>query len=64
MEKQEKTKSVKNITRALGFVNAMRNIDDTLDTSSFGIFLLVCSKEGISNDDIISYFGNIHKARV
>lgn len=64
MKKQDKTKSVKNITRALEFINAMRNIDDTLDTSSFGIFFLVCFKEGISNDDIISYFGNIHKARV
>jgi hypothetical protein len=63
MNKEKKINKVNNL-KGLEFINTLRNIDDTLDTTAFGIFLFVCSNEGISNDDIVSYFKNMHKARV
>ena len=66
MQNKEKELRILNINTdtALAFVDAMRTIDDTLDTTSFSIFFLVCSNEGISNDDIIKHFKAMHKARV
>mgnify|MGYP006166234133 CR=1 FL=1 len=52
------------VSKSIGLLNAMRTVDESLDTSSWCIFLLVCEKEGISNDDIVKRYQNFHKARI
>ena len=52
------------INKALELMDAMRTIDDTLDALTYGIFLYVCLNEGTSNDNIITKFVGVHKARI
>ena len=52
------------MSKALDLLKIILNEDDKVDVACYSIFLLVCFQDGINNENIVSYFPFMNKARV
>jgi hypothetical protein len=62
--KKQKAFNLRGLSKGLELMKLFQSIDDKVDVTCFGIFLLVCFQDGINNENIKSYFPNLTKSRV
>ena len=56
--------NLRGLSRGLELLKLFQTIDDKVDVSCYAVFLLVCFQDGITNENILSYFPNMTKSRV
>ena len=56
--------NLRGLSKGLELLKLFQTIDDKVDVSCYSIFLLVCFQDGITNENILSYFPNMTKSRV
>ena len=55
---------LRSLSSVLELLKLLQSIDDKVDVTCYGIFLLICFQDGINNENIKSYFPHLNKARV
>tara|TARA_Y100000996_G_scaffold396980_2_gene363577 strand:+ start:351 stop:716 length:366 start_codon:yes stop_codon:yes gene_type:complete len=59
-----RTVGLRGLSKGLELMKLFQTLDDKVDVSCYAIFLLVCFQDGITNENILSYFPKMTKSRV